>query len=275
MYIKSFLKKIKPLFFFVKFLKIRVFKTNSEIDNILLKKLYFNISIDIGSNYGSYTSILRNNSKKVISVEPNISILNLQKKILGYKRIHYYNIAIGDEDNEVILNIPFKNNSYLYEEAYISDAIFSDKYYHVNQKIGDELFYDLECIDFIKIDVEGYENKVLESLSKSITKFLPIILIEIEARHSSKQSINKLIDNLKGSGYQFYYMKNGQDLSKIKDIDFDWISNIQNDLNYKKDINKSIYNSKSTKYYINNFWCINQISKSKYDETLSKFLDID
>ena len=66
-------------------------------------------------------------------------------------------------------------------------------------------------------------------------------------------------------------MKNGQNLSKIKDIDFDWISNIQNDLNYKKDINKSIYNSKSTKYYINNFWCINQISKSKYDETLSKF----
>ena len=271
MYIKSFLKKIKPLFFFVKFLKIRVFKTNSEIDNILLKKLYFNISIDIGSNYGSYTSILRNNSKKVISVEPNISILNLQKKILGYKRIHYYNIAIGDEDNEVILNIPFKNNSYVYEEAYISDAIFSDKYYHVNQKIGDELFYDLECIDFIKIDVEGYENKVLESLSKSITKFLPIILIEIEARHSSKQSINKLIDNLKGSGYQFYYMKNGQNLSKIKDIDFDWISNIQNDLNYKKDSNKSSYNSKSTKYYINNFWCINQTRKSKYDQTLSKF----
>lgn len=271
MYIKSFLKKIKPLFFFVKFLKIRVFKTNSEIDNILLKKLYFNISIDIGSNYGSYTSILRNNSKKVISVEPNISILNLQKKILGYKRIHYYNIAIGDEDNEVILNIPFKNNSYVYEEAYISDAIFSDKYYHVNQKIGDELFYDLECIDFIKIDVEGYENKVLESLSKSITKFLPIILIEIEVRHSSKQNINKLIDNLKGSGYQFYYMKNGQNLSKIKDIDFDWISNIQNDLNYKKDINKSIYNSKSTKYYINNFWCINQTRKSKYDQTLSKF----
>ena len=271
MYIKSFIKKIKPLFFLVKFLKIRVFKTNSEIDNILLKKLYFDISIDIGSNYGSYTSILRNNSKKVISVEPNNSILNFQKKILGYKRIHYYNLAIGNENNEVILNIPFKNNSYVYEEAFISNSIVSDKYYLVNQKIGDELFYDLECIDFIKIDVEGYENNVLESLSKSINKFLPIILIEIEARHSSKQNINKLIDNLKGLDYQFYYLKNGQKLSKIEDIDFDWISSIQNDLNYKKDINKSIYNSKSTKYYINNFWCINQISKSKYDQTLSKF----
>lgn len=272
MYIKSFLKKIKPLFFLVKFLKIRVFKTNSEIDNILLKKLYFDISIDIGSNYGSYTSILRNNSKKVISVEPNNSILNFQKKILGYKRVHYYNIAIGNENNSVILNIPFNNNSYVYEEAFISNAVSSDKYYRMDQKIGDELFYDLECIDFIKIDVEGYENKVLESLSKSINKFLPIILVEIEARHSSKQNINKLINNLKGSGYEFYYMKSGQKLSKIKDIDFDWISSIQNDLNFKKDSNKSIYNSKSTKDYINNFWCINQTSKSKNDQTLSKFL---
>ena len=68
-------------------MKIRVFKTNSEIDNILLKKLYFDISIDIGSNYGSYTSILRNNSKKVISIEPNNSILNFQKKYLDIKEL--------------------------------------------------------------------------------------------------------------------------------------------------------------------------------------------
>ena len=123
MSIKIFLKKSKFLFFVVKFLKIRIFKINSEIDTILLKKLKFDSSIDIGSNYGSYTSILRDISKKVISVEPNLGILNLQKQILGDNKIDFYNVAIGKKNGEVILNIPIKNNSLIYEEAFISDTI--------------------------------------------------------------------------------------------------------------------------------------------------------
>ena len=63
----------------MKYTKIRILKINSEIDTILLKKLKFDTAIDIGSNYGSYTSILRDISKRVISIEPNTSILNTQK----------------------------------------------------------------------------------------------------------------------------------------------------------------------------------------------------
>lgn len=255
----------------MKYTKIRILKINSEIDTILLKKLKFDTAIDIGSNYGSYTSILRDISKRVISIEPNTSILNTQKKILGHRKIDYFNVAIGIENKEVILNVPFKNNSYLYEEAFISNTIISEKYLSVNQLNGDGLFLNLKNLDFIKLDVEGYENNVLKSLSKSISKFRPVILIEIETRHSSKQKINKLIDELKCLDYSFHYFKNGQNLSKIDDIDFDWISNAQNIMNYKKDSNKSLFTSKSKKFYINNFWCFNKKNDFKYDKTLSQF----
>ena len=194
MKVKAILKKSRLVFFLVKFLKIRIFKVNSEIDTILLKKLKFDTSIDIGSNYGSYTSILRDISKKVISIEPNRGILNFQKKILGFKRIDFYNVAIGDKNKEVILNVPIKNSLLIYEEAFISNTIVTEKFLKVNQRNGDDLFLNSKSLDFIKIDVEGYENKVLKSLSKSIKKFLPVILIEIEVRHSTKIKINELIN---------------------------------------------------------------------------------
>ena len=271
MRIKIFLKKSKFLFFLVKFLKIRIFKVNSEIDTILLKKLKFDTSIDIGSNYGSYTSILRDVSKKAISIEPNRGILNFQKKILGHKRIDFYNVAIGDKNNEVILNIPFKNNLHIYEEAFIAEKIVTQKYLKVKQRNGDDLFFNSKSLDFIKIDVEGYENEVLKSLSKSIQKFLPVILIEIEVRHSSKIKINELINDLKESEYNFFYMKSGKTLSLIQDFNFEFITELQNNFNLCKDKHKSIYNSNSTKYYINNFWCFNKKKIKTYDEILTQF----
>ena len=271
MSIKIFLKKSKFLFFVVKFLKIRIFKINSEIDTILLKKLKFDSAIDIGSNYGSYTSILRDISKKVISVEPNLGILNLQKKILGDNKIDFYNVAIGKKNGEVILNIPIKKNSLIYEEAFVSDTIISERYLKVNQQNGDDLFLNSKSLDFIKIDVEGYENEVLKSLSKSIKKFLPLILIEIEVRHSTKNKIDKLINDLKDINYVFYFMKNGKTLCEIEDFNFNYIRVLQSDFNLSKDIKKSIYNSYSTKHYINNFWCFNKKKIETYDKILTQF----
>ena len=40
-------------------------------------------------------------------------------------------------------------------------------------------------IDFIKIDVEGFELNVIKGFKNLINKYKPILLIEIEKRHNS------------------------------------------------------------------------------------------
>jgi FkbM family methyltransferase len=47
-----------------------------------------------------------------------------------------------------------------------------------NIKILDEIYKDINNIDFIKIDVEGYEHYVLSKKFK-INKFKPYLLIEV------------------------------------------------------------------------------------------------
>ena len=56
--------------------------------------------IDVGSNKGQFSLIARKffPNIKIHSFEPQIDILNMQKKILGTKNINYYNFALGNEE---------------------------------------------------------------------------------------------------------------------------------------------------------------------------------
>lgn len=49
---------------------------------------------------------------------------------------------------------------------------------------------DLNEIDFIKLDVEGYESKVIKGAINTIKKFRPIITLESWANHSGLVDIN-------------------------------------------------------------------------------------
>ena len=58
-------------------------------------------------------------------------------------------------------------------------------------------------ISFIKIDVEGHELEVLKGAKKTIKKFKPNMLIEIEERHSNKKE-QTTIDYICSLGYKSF-----------------------------------------------------------------------
>lgn len=58
---------------------------------------------------------------------------------------------------------------------------------------GDSLYF--ECgLDFVKIDVEGYEERVLKGLSKTIGKWNPYIYVETRANETYQPVIDFLSD---------------------------------------------------------------------------------
>ena len=50
---------------------------------------------------------------------------------------------------------------------------------------------------FIKIDVEGFDHKVIKGMLKSIKKFRPIILVEM-----NKENFNEIYEMLKNITYR-------------------------------------------------------------------------
>ncbi len=64
-------------------------------------------------------------------------------------------------------------------------------------------------IGFIKIDVEGHEYEVIEGGKQTILENKPILLIEIEKRHSNR-SVDSSINYINKLGYKSYYVKNNE-----------------------------------------------------------------
>lgn len=71
-------------------------------------------------------------------------------------------------------------------------------------------------IGFIKIDVEGHELEVINGARETLIKNKPILLIEIEKRHS-KRSVEATIDIINNLGFECFF-SNKKDLISVKKL---------------------------------------------------------
>lgn len=111
------------------------------------------IVVDIGANVGAFSySILEKKPSKVICIEPSNTLYKTLQKNLCDKgiEVHIENRAIRDvtSDNEIIVkdvDVIYKNNGSSFKTIKFKD--FTDK-------------YELNYIDFLKIDCEGAEYHI-------------------------------------------------------------------------------------------------------------------
>ncbi len=202
-----------------------------------LKKNYtFENSADIGSNAGYYSNTLLKISKRVFSFEPIKYHCINQKKIFKNKNIIVYNFGLGNKKGKKKLFIPKNNDP---EASFINSNTEFDSIF-VNLERGD-YFFKSKKVDFIKIDVEGYELDVLKGLSYQFSNFKPLLLIEIEKRHN--KNFLKVFNFLKNLNYKIFYLRNENELKEIP----------------INDINKFLENKQKIEFlnsekYVNNFF---------------------
>jgi len=149
------------------------------------------VILDIGSNTGIY-SILSGKSEpnsKIFAIEPNpVNFKRLEEniKLNELSNIQVSRYAIGANTQKIELNVP-KNNIISDTTSVLED--FSKSTYQgkiewkkidVKQVSIDEFcsLHNLEKIDLIKVDVEGYEIEVLKGASTQMKKNRPKILLE-------------------------------------------------------------------------------------------------
>lgn len=171
----------------------------------------FNIScfIDIGSNSGYYSFIIRNNFSKIniLSFEPNQKAFSKLKKTRKKNLIFRKNFKIfnfGLSDKNVMLNMfsqkkhgqPHTNSSVFYGEINDKSLVTSTGKF----KIGDEVIKFINKSIALKIDVEGHELNVLKGIRKLIKNNKCVILIEI-----SKRNFRETNNFLNLNGYKKTY----------------------------------------------------------------------
>ena len=139
--------------------------------------------------------------------------------------VNLYNIGLSNKNGQVDLKLPTRSKSIFkdnIEELFKLGAgsihpgksFSSFKSIPVKIKKLDDINLE-NNIKFIKIDVEGHEIEVIQGGEKTIKDNKPVLLIEIEKRHSQR-NVEESISIIKKYGYSCYFAKDNELISSDK-----------------------------------------------------------
>ena len=171
---------------------------------------------DIGTNIGevSLNAAKRVMDGQVYSFEPdkeNFKKLQQNLKLNNYKNIHPINKGLGDKSDILQIEVFDQKNkgmNRIVNNPNNSDSTFSIEIITLDQFIEEN---KVNKIDLIKIDVEGYEMRVLLGAKKSIADFKPTFFIEIDDNNLKRQnnSARELIQFLENRNYNIKNCETG------------------------------------------------------------------
>ncbi|MDQ0967621.1 FkbM family methyltransferase [Flavobacterium sp. W4I14] len=168
-----------------------------------------NTVLDVGANIGLHTlyfSELVGSEGKVIAFEPIPSTFQLLQeniKLNNFENIEQKNIALSNRNETIKIKIDEKSKNPGSFNLFELDGDIS-----VQCCIGDDLLIN-ERLDFVKIDVEGFEVHVIQGLFETLHKFKPVIVFEYDYNYQKKAGLSQdhIFRILGEIGYQFYEIK--------------------------------------------------------------------
>lgn len=166
--------------------------------------------IDVGANFGFHTlefADLVGDEGKVYSFEPQrLVYYQLCGNIIlnGRDNIYPYNVALSDENNILKMeNLQYHSENDINIGNAHLDACYNLGYNLVNVRDLDS--FEIDNVSVLKIDVQGYEPRVLDGAKETILKNKPVIFIEVEAPQLSIYgwTENDIFSRLEASGYTY------------------------------------------------------------------------
>ncbi|MDX2099030.1 MAG: FkbM family methyltransferase [Leptolyngbyaceae cyanobacterium bins.59] len=161
-------------------------KNGFELEMVPLFKVLASNSttiLDIGANIGCTALLFGKLAQEVYAFEPSPTTFSfLEKNITssGLTNIFPKNIGLGTEPGEYPLTLAPSNRAV----AFVSNQTQAGTG-HIVEKIIirplDEVVQSLHLtkVDFIKIDVEGFEGQVLKGATQTLKTHQPIVVLEL------------------------------------------------------------------------------------------------
>ena len=162
-----------------------------ELHSLLSQINQIKTIIDIGSNKGQFLLLGRSifPAAKIYSFEPQIKYLNLQKIILGGKKIKYFNFGLGNVKKKTNFFITNRedSSSFLKPIKIKVDKYKTKKIVKMSIKKLDKIIKksEIKRPAIMKLDVQGYELEVLKG-SKKLLKKIDFVITEISFKQVYK-----------------------------------------------------------------------------------------
>jgi FkbM family methyltransferase len=191
------------------------------------------IIIDVGGNIGqtamNFAKIAGEHSI-IFTFEPDeLNYSNLIENLgqNNFKNIRHFNLGLGSIKEELPLKINSPSNRggnrIDKKNTMGSSLIKIERLDHILEK------EQINNVDLIKIDVEGFELEVLKGSKKTIERYMPSLYIEVDDNNLCQQGTNakELINYVSAFGYNCIHSKSKEIVTpsdtNLKDCHFDII----------------------------------------------------
>ena len=126
-------------------------------------------ALDIGANVGLWSRDLVKHFEQVIAFEPVAMFRECLERNVAASNIIVESVALGDTEGQVNMIITEGNTGHTHVDP---NSVNGDT------KIIQLDSLDLQNVDYIKIDCEGFEYRVLQGAKETIKRCRPVVVIE-------------------------------------------------------------------------------------------------
>jgi FkbM family methyltransferase len=166
----------------------------------------FNMALDIGANVGLWSRGLCERFGTVIAFEPVPMFRECLVRNVVTKNIVVKDFALGNENTTATMIITEGNTGH----THIDPATIGNGNIEVRRL--DDL--DLDHVDYIKMDCEGFEYRVLQGAEQTIRRCRPVVVVEQKPHdaYSSEYGQYAAIELMKSWG-----------MTRLDQVKDDWI----------------------------------------------------
>lgn len=186
--------------------------------------------IDVGANVGQYVYFVRevlSLDSEIYSFEPISELYQeLKTNCKKYEKINTYNYGLGDRDERIEINVNnFSPSSSILdlEQVHISNVLHTDistinRKESIKIKRLDDVFksIDLSKNVLIKLDVQGYEDKVINGGQLTFSKCkVAIIEVSYVPLYKDEKTFKHIYEQMHLLGFE--YMGNVNEFKSSED----------------------------------------------------------
>lgn len=185
------------------------------------------VCFDVGAAGGTYMVLLARRCApggRVYSFEPrprSARAIERVRRVLGMDSVSVHQLGLAEKEGAVRVMIPrwgmfrFTTRAFIApdSEAEVPEGFKDVVPMTIHLTTLDQFVTEagIEQLDFLKADVEGAELSLLEGGRKSIERWRPTVLLEIEDRHLGRygQRAVDVVEFMEGYGYRMHRFVDG------------------------------------------------------------------
>lgn len=173
--------------------------------------------IDVGANFGYHTLLFSREARGIVfGFEPqiqNYELLKINSQRNQIENVYTSNLACGDVECEVRLPIIEDSVNPVNMGDFTPDTGFTQNFSATKSipldKIQFPFLPGLDKIDLIKIDVQGWEKRVLMGAENLLKTHKPVLIVEFEhfQLRKTNTTCEELFTYIRSLGYHIFYLE--------------------------------------------------------------------